>query len=99
MIARRITGASRLTDLLALHYGLPNRNQIGFIVAISSFVAVSMIDDDKVSVTGYVSLEANNRDLSVACRRVPYDIERATQAIEASDMPNEYAEMLRTGSG
>jgi hypothetical protein len=32
-------------------------------------------------------------------RRVPYDIGRAAQAIEASDMPNEYAEMLRTGTG
>jgi len=47
----------------------------------------------------YVVLEANNRDLAVTFRRVPYDIERAAQAIEASDMPNEYAEMLRRGAG
>ncbi len=47
----------------------------------------------------YVVLEANNSDLSVAFRRVPYNVERAAQAIEASDMPNEYAEMLRTGTG
>ena len=47
----------------------------------------------------YVVLEANNRDLAVTFRRVPYDIERVAQAIEASDMPNEYAEMLRTGTG
>ena len=45
----------------------------------------------------YVLLEANNRDLTVTFNRVPYDIERAAQAIEASDMPHEYAEMLRTG--
>ena len=47
----------------------------------------------------YVVLEANNRDLAVTFRRVPYDVERAAQAIEASDMPNEYAEMLRKGAG
>ena len=47
----------------------------------------------------YVVLEVNDRDLTVTFRRVPYDIERSAQAIEASDMPNEYAEMLRTGSG
>ena len=47
----------------------------------------------------YVVLEANNKDLSVSVRRVPYDVERTAQAIEASDMPNEYAEMLRTGTG
>jgi putative phosphoesterase len=47
----------------------------------------------------YVVLEAHDRDLTVTFRRVPYDIERAAQAIEGSEMPNEYAEMLRTGSG
>lgn len=47
----------------------------------------------------YVVLEVNNRELTATFRRVPYDIERAAQAIEASDMPNEYAEMLRTGTG
>ena len=47
----------------------------------------------------YVVLEVNNNDLLVTFRRVPYDIEQAAQAIEASDMPNEYAEMLRTGTG
>ena len=47
----------------------------------------------------YVVLEAKNRDLTVTFRRVPYDLERAAQAIEATDMPNEYAAMLRTGTG
>jgi hypothetical protein len=31
--------------------------------------------------------------------RVPYDIERTTEAIETSEMPDEYAAMLRTGTG
>jgi hypothetical protein len=47
----------------------------------------------------YVVLEATGNDLSVEFRRVPYDTERATQAIEASEMPNEFAQMLRTRTG
>jgi len=47
----------------------------------------------------YVVLEANNSDLAVTFRRVPYDVERTAQAIEASEMPHEYAQMLRTGTG
>jgi putative phosphoesterase len=48
---------------------------------------------------GYVVLEANNDDLSASFIRVEYDIERAAQAIEATDMPDEYADMLRRGTG
>jgi diadenosine tetraphosphatase ApaH/serine/threonine PP2A family protein phosphatase len=47
----------------------------------------------------YVVLETVDGKLSVTFRRVPYDVERAAQAIEVSEMPNEYAEMLRTGTG
>jgi len=47
----------------------------------------------------YVVLEVTNSNLSVKFKRVPYDVERAAQAIEKSDMPDEYAEMLRTGTG
>jgi putative phosphoesterase len=47
----------------------------------------------------YVILETTGNDLSVTFRRVPYDIERAVKAIEASDMPHEYAQMLRSGTG
>ena len=32
-------------------------------------------------------------------KRVVYEVEHAAQAIETSDMPREYAEMLRTRSG
>ncbi|MGH2525098.1 MAG: metallophosphoesterase family protein [Anaerolineales bacterium] len=47
----------------------------------------------------YAILEASGPDLSVTFIRVPYDIERAAQAIEASEMPHEYAQMLRSGAG
>jgi putative phosphoesterase len=47
----------------------------------------------------YIVLEVTEDNLNVIFKRVPYDIERTAQAIEASDMPHEYAEMLRTGTG
>jgi putative phosphoesterase len=48
---------------------------------------------------GYVVLEASGRELEVNFMRVVYDVERAAQAIEASTIPHEYAQMLRTGTG
>jgi predicted phosphodiesterase len=47
----------------------------------------------------YMILKAVDNNFSVTFKRAPYDIERAAQAIEASDMPHEYAEMLRIGTG
>lgn len=47
----------------------------------------------------YVVMETTDNKLTVIFRRVPYDIEGMARAIEASDMPSEYAEMLRTGTG
>ena len=47
----------------------------------------------------YVVLGVNDGTLRVDFVRVPYDIERAAQAIEASDMPHEYADMLHLGKG
>jgi predicted phosphodiesterase len=47
----------------------------------------------------YVVLSAQDNDLEVTFIRVPYDVEQAAQAIEASTMPHQYAEMLRVGRG
>lgn len=47
----------------------------------------------------YVILTGHNPTLEVNFIRVAYDVERAAQAIEASTMPHEYAQMLRTGTG
>jgi len=47
----------------------------------------------------YVVLDSVEDRLRLTFRRVSYDVERAAQAIEASEMPNEYAQMLRTGTG
>lgn len=48
---------------------------------------------------GYISLAAEGKDLKVEFLRVVYDVEAAASAIEASEMPDEYAQMLRTGTG
>jgi putative phosphoesterase len=48
---------------------------------------------------GYVVLEAEGKILEVKFFRVVYDVGRAAKAIEATDMPDEYAEMLRKATG
>jgi putative phosphoesterase len=48
---------------------------------------------------GYLVLEGEGRDLKVQFIRVLYDVEAAARAIEASDMPDEYARMLLHGTG
>ncbi len=45
----------------------------------------------------YVLLEMNGTDVHVDIVRVPYDVERSAAAIVESDLPNEFAEYLRTG--
>lgn len=47
----------------------------------------------------YAVLTANGPGLAVEFVRVPYDVEQTARAIEASDMPDEFAQMLRDGRG
>lgn len=46
----------------------------------------------------YVVLRAENRHMEVEFMRVEYDVEAAASAIEASEMPHEFAQMLRDGA-
>jgi hypothetical protein len=46
-----------------------------------------------------VVLEAHGDELQVNFIRVSYDVEAAAAAIEASEMPDEFAAMLRSGTG
>ena len=48
---------------------------------------------------GYVVLRADGRDLRVEFARVAYDVEDAARAIEATEMPREFAGMLRAATG
>jgi putative phosphoesterase len=47
----------------------------------------------------YLVLSTSNDGLAVEFILVPYDIEQAAQAIEATTMPDEFAQMLRDGRG
>ncbi|MFW6458926.1 MAG: metallophosphoesterase family protein [Halodesulfurarchaeum sp.] len=53
-------------------------------------------DDDPRA--GYVVLTASGADLEVQMIRVEYDVEREAAAIERSEMPDAFAEMLRSGT-
>jgi predicted phosphodiesterase len=46
---------------------------------------------------GYVMLEVGDGPVGVEFRRVAYDLERAVAGIRASELPDEFAEHLRTG--
>ena len=46
---------------------------------------------------GYALLEVTAKELHVSHERVPYDIERALKAIQASDLPEEFAWYLESG--
>ena len=47
----------------------------------------------------YITLTANGNSLEVEFIRVPYDVEGMATAIEATEMPSEFAQMLRDGRG
>lgn len=47
----------------------------------------------------YLVLEATGDDITSDFIRVPYDVEKAATAIEATDMPDVFAKMLRDGQG
>jgi diadenosine tetraphosphatase ApaH/serine/threonine PP2A family protein phosphatase len=47
----------------------------------------------------YLVLSAARKELPVEFIRVPYDVEQTAQAIEATEMPDEFAEMLRQRKG
>ena len=47
----------------------------------------------------YVILSADGSDLDIQFIRVPYDVEKAAKAIETTEMPDEFAMMLRQGYG
>lgn len=47
----------------------------------------------------YITLNIEMGNVNVEFIRVAYDIELVARAIEFSDMPREYAQMLRAGAG
>lgn len=46
---------------------------------------------------GYVLVEVNASGVNIEFLRIPYDLERAVEGIRASDLPDAFADCLRTG--
>ncbi|MEP7177013.1 MAG: metallophosphoesterase family protein, partial [Gemmatimonadales bacterium] len=46
---------------------------------------------------GYVVLDVGDGEVEVQFVRAEYDVDEAIRAIQASDLPNDFAEQLRTG--
>jgi diadenosine tetraphosphatase ApaH/serine/threonine PP2A family protein phosphatase len=47
----------------------------------------------------YVELEITSSGIKFAVVEVPYDYEAAARAVEATDLPHEFGQMLRVGKG
>jgi diadenosine tetraphosphatase ApaH/serine/threonine PP2A family protein phosphatase len=47
----------------------------------------------------YITLNIVGNQVDVQFIRVAYDVEQAAGAVESSEMPYEYAQMLRQGKG
>jgi predicted phosphodiesterase len=84
--------------LVCGHTHLPYQRRLGDGRHVINAGSVGKPKDGDVR-AGYVVLTAARHNLDVQFIRVPYDVETAAQAIEASDMPHEYAAMLRLGKG
>jgi predicted phosphodiesterase len=94
----RILDAAEVDVLVCGHTHLPYHRVLpsGRHVVNAGSVGKPKDNDNRA---GYVVLSAEGSDLRVEFIRVPYDIEAAATAIEATDMPHEFAAMLRAGAG
>jgi putative phosphoesterase len=94
----RIMDAAGADVLVCGHTHLPYHRVLGSGRHVINAGSVGKPKDDDPRAC-YLILEVDGRDLTVEFIRVAYDVERAAQAIEATDMPHEFAEMLRQGRG
>lgn len=94
----RILDAAEVDVLVCGHTHLPYHRVLpsGRHVVNAGSVGKPKDNDNRA---GYVILSATGRELHVEFIRVPYDIEAAATAIEATDIPHEFAAMLRAGAG
>jgi putative phosphoesterase len=94
----RILDAAEADVLVCGHTHLPYHRLLGSGRHVINAGSVGKPKDNDPRAC-YLMLSADGRDLTVEFIRVPYDVEKAAQAIEATDMPHEFAEMLRQGRG
>lgn len=77
------------------HTHLPWQREVGGIHFINTGSVGRPKDGDWRA--GYVLLDVTPQEIGVEFRRVEYDIEAAIRAIRESDLPDEFAEYLRSG--
>lgn len=94
----RILDAAEADVLVCGHTHLPYHRVLGSGRHVINAGSVGKPKDNDPRAC-YLILTADGRDLTVEFIRVPYDVEKAARAIEATDMPNEFADMLRQGKG
>jgi len=83
-------------DVIAFgHTHLPWHREVGGIHFVNTGTVGRPKDGDWRA--GYVVLELGDGKVGVDFVRVEYDVERAMRGIRESDLPGEFAEMLKTG--
>lgn len=94
----RMLDAAQVEVLVCGHTHLPYHKQLasGRHVINAGSVGKPKDGDPRA---GYIQLHADGDQVSVEFIRVAYDVEAAAQAIEMSEMPHEFAQMLREGRG
>lgn len=94
----RLLDAAEADVLVCGHTHLPYHRVLGSGRHVVNAGSVGKPKDDDPRAC-YGVLSAAGQTLNVEFVRVPYDVEKAAQAIEATDMPDEFAQMLRQGRG
>ncbi|HET9465483.1 MAG TPA: metallophosphoesterase family protein [Gemmatimonadales bacterium] len=91
----RLAGA-RPGDVIAFgHTHIPWHREVGGIHFVNTGSVGRPKDGDWRA--GYVLLEAGSGEIGVQNVRVEYDVERAMRGIRESELPDDFAEYLRTG--
>lgn len=90
------TAGARAGDVLCFgHTHKPWHREVDGIHFVNTGSAGRPKDGDPRA--GYIVLDFNDETPGVELVRVPYDVERAMDAIRRSDLPDDFAEYLRTG--
>lgn len=88
--------AAKAGDVIAFgHTHLPWHRAVGGIHFVNTGSVGRPKDGDWRA--GYVLLDVGDGRIHAEFVRVPYDLDRAVHAIRESDLPDEFAEYLRTG--
>jgi len=94
---QRLAAASNADAIFFGHTHIPYAKQVGDVLFVNAGSVGKPKDGDPRAC--YVIVDVNEGKLDVNFRRVPYPVERVAEAIEQSELPDAFADMLRTGRG